>query len=222
MAALRAELRLPGRVLHFVTSNLAAAFDAIRSHQPGLVVIDGEFAETLAGRGFIDRVDKLSIAGSQTQLVKRVKGAWATTPLASSAAGAAPATAPKSPKSPKSEVKAVGLSTRRAPRFLVIDPLQAAVESSKANLVDLSVLGAQVVSTPALRPNQMIKIALPDEDETLLATAHVVWAYFEKPAGAQDPQYRVGLEFTQAASEALEDYCHRHCAEEPLPLRNYH
>jgi hypothetical protein len=214
MAAFRAELRLPGRVLHFVTTNLSAAFDTIRSHQPGLIAIDGEFAETLAGRTLIDRVDKLSIAGSRTQLVTRVKGAWTTTSLASATADAAPATATK--------VKTVGKSTRRAPRFLVIDPLQAAVESSKANLVDLSVLGAQVVSTPALRPNQMIKIALPDADDTLLATAHVVWAYFEKPAGAQAPQYRVGLEFTQAASEALEDYCHRHCAEDPLPLRNYH
>jgi hypothetical protein len=214
MAAFRDGVRLPGRVLRFASSNLAVAFDSIKTNQPGLVAIDGQFAETPEGRALIDRIDKLSIAGSQTRLVSRVNGEWATTPLASrpGAGGAAAA-------APKIDVKAVGLNTRRAPRFLVLDPLEAVVENSQASLVDLSVLGAQVMSTPALHPNQKIKVALPDNDETLRVTAHICWAVFEKPTYAPEPYYRAGMEFTEAAKQTLEDYCRRHCAEDPLPLR---
>ena len=32
-------------------------------------------------------------------------------------------------------------------------------------------------------------------------------------------RYRVGLEFDDAAAQALEVYCQRHCAPTPLPIR---
>ena len=109
-------------------------------------------------------------------------------------------------------------STRRAPRFLVRDALNAVVESGSASLVDISVLGAQIVSQPALRPNQKIKIALPDmEEETLHVTALVAWSTFEMPTLAAKVHYRAGIEFTGAAPQALEDYRRRHCADEPIP-----
>jgi PilZ domain-containing protein len=212
ITALRDEVRLPGRVLPFASSNLVVAFDSIRTHQPGLVAIDGQFAATLEGQALIDRIDELSIAGSQTQLVARVNAEWATVPLPSHppAAGAAPM---------KIDVKAVGLNTRRTPRFHVIDPRQAVVENGKASLVDLSVLGAQVISTPVLRPNQTITIALPDHHETLRVAAQICWAFFEeRPEDRPAPYYRAGMEFTEAGRQGLDDYCRRHCAEDPLPL----
>ena len=76
-----------------------------------------------------------------------------------------------------------------------------------------------LVSTPVLRPNQTIKVALPDTPESLLVTAHVCWALFEQPEDAPEPYYRAGMEFTEAAQQALEDYCRRHCAEDPLRPR---
>jgi len=213
MAAFRQGVRLPGRVLRFVSSNLVLAFDSIKTNQPGLVAIDGKFAETPEGRALIDRIHQLSIAGSQTRLVARLNGEWATIPLPFRAAATGAAAAPKI------DAKAVGLNTRRAPRFPMLDPLQAVVENRKASLVNLSVLGAQVVSTPVLRPNQTIKVALPDTPESLLVTAHVCWALFEQPEDAPEPYYRAGMEFTEAAQQALEDYCRRHCAEDPLRPR---
>jgi hypothetical protein len=64
---------------------------------------------------------------------------------------------------PVVDLKSTGLNTRRAPRFVVLDPVQASVNTSDASLIDLSVLGAQVLSAPILKPNQTIKIALPDD-----------------------------------------------------------
>ena len=208
LAVFRDRLHLAGRVLRFTSSNLASAFESIKTHQPHLVAVDGAFARTPEGRAFIDRVATLGIAGLDTRLIAEVSGAWATTPLASATAASAPV-----------DARTSGINTRRAPRFLVLDPLQAVVESNKASLVDLSVLGAQVVSEPVLRPNQRLKVAIPDNDETLRLTAHVAWSLYERPKHAPDPYYRAGIEFTDASREALEDFCRRHCSEDPLPFR---
>ena len=217
LASLRDGLRLSGRVLRFASTNLAAAFESVKTNQPGLVAIDARFAAMPEGGAFIDRIGKLAIPGSETRLVARVGGAWATTPLRCAAAPA-PEPAPTPARAPV-DVKSTGLNTRRTPRFLVLDPLKAVVESTNADLVDLSVLGAQVVSGSALRPNQKIKVALPDGGGTLRVTAHIAWSQFEKPQYATEAYYRAGMEFSDAAKEALEDFCRRHCCEDPLPYR---
>src|SRR5262249_55369201 len=108
------------------------------------------------------------------------------------------------------------VSTRRVPRFAVTDALDVTVESGCAHLVDISVLGAQLVSLPVLRPGQKIKVALPDTDDTLDLVAQVAWSLFERPQLQAEPHYRVGLEFTNAAKQALEGYRQRHCAAQPL------
>lgn len=203
MQLLREGLRLDGRVLRFMTNNLPTALESIRTNAPDLVAVDAAFAATPEGRVFLDRVLKLAIPSSGIHVVRQTDGGWSTAPFAA---------APAPERSP--DPKSTGVNTRRAPRFLVRSTLQAVVESSKASLVDLSVLGAQVVSEPALRPNQTIKIALPDAGGTMRVTAHVAWSLYEKPAHARDPHYRAGLEFTDAARQALDDYCRRHCADQ--------
>jgi len=99
-------------------------------------------------------------------------------------------------------------------------PVDALVESGRASLVDISVLGAQIVSRPVLRPSQKINVGLPDISEMLNVVAHVAWSTFERPQPDVEPHYRAGIEFTSAAQHALEDYRRRHCAEQPIPLRS--
>jgi hypothetical protein len=209
-ASFRDELHLAGRVLRFSSSNLAVVLESIRANQPGVLAIDAQFLETTAGKAFIERVDQLAIPALEICSVARQNGSWMTRPL----------THPVSAPTPRVDVKAAGLNTRRAPRFLVLDPLQAAVNASTASLIDLSVLGAQVLSAPVLKPNQKIKIALPDVSETLQVTANIKWSYFEKPRHAAEAYYRAGVEFIEARP-TLEDYCRRHCAENPLPYRGH-
>jgi hypothetical protein len=222
MPVIRERLRLPGNVMHFTTGNLAPAIENIRSYQPKLIAVDMLFAQTQSGMAFVDRVSRLATADSSIQLITNVEGRWVTVPRESTAGFAGVSAAAIAAVSGLSGLAAqiVTPNTRRAPRFLVKDPLNAVVENGTASLIDISVLGAQVVSTPALRPNQNIKIALPDMGEMLRVTAHVAWSTFEKPKLVMNAYYRAGIEFTDAAQVALEDYRLRHCAAEPIPHRS--
>ena len=240
MTAVGGSINLPGRVLRFVSSNLAAALEGIRASKAGLLALDGQFAATSEGQAFIDRVQKLRLPGLEIRLVVRTGGVWSTRPLDGGAATAnagAPAASPamsvsgpasrpsaavaadRAPASAPLDVKTSGLNTRRTPRFIVLDPLEAAVDNGKAGLVDVSVMGAQLLSTPPLRPNQVLKVGLPDNETPVKVSARVAWALFEKPPHSPDAYYRAGIEFTDGVKTTLEDYCKRHCAEDPTPFR---
>jgi hypothetical protein len=223
MPAIRAGLQVLGRAMHITSGNLSSAMDSIKNFQPKLVAVDASFAQTLTGAAFIERVEKLAIPDGEIRLIARMEGSWVTTarrPSTGAVVSSAPAViAASSMAAPITAARAAAVSTRRAPRFMVRNPLDVVVENGSASLIDISVLGAQVVSGPALRPNQKIKIALPDTRDLLNVMAHVAWSTFEKPKLTTEAYYRAGIEFTGAAQEALEDYRRRHCAEEPIPYR---
>jgi hypothetical protein len=224
MPAIRAGLQVFGRAMHITSGNLASAMDSIKNFQPKLVAVDVVFAQTLTGASFIERVEKLAIADSEIRLIARSEGAWITTSRGQRAGVIVPPSIVAAPSivampAPVGGTQVGAVSTRRAPRFLVRDPLDVVVENGSAALIDISILGAQVVSGPALRPNQKIRIALPDNRDMLHVTAHVAWSTFEKPKLVEDAYYRAGIEFTGSAQEALEDYRRRHCAAEPIPYR---
>jgi hypothetical protein len=81
--------------------------------------------------------------------------------------------------------------SRRAPRYRV-SSLHAIIDGNPALVVDLSMIGAQVVSSTALRPNQRIRMTLEGE-QGLRFTAAVAWATYELPA--EGPRYRAGIHF---------------------------
>ena len=221
MPVIRDRLQMPGHVMHFSAANLGTAIDNIRSYQPKLVAIDVLFARTQSGAAFVERIERLASADSEIRLITNIDGKWVTVPRESAPGFAAVAAAAGATVQgpPAVAARTVAPNTRRAPRFLVRDPLSALVENRPASIIDISVLGAQVVSHPALRPNQTIKVALPDTGEMLRVTAHVAWSTFEKPKLVTEAYYRAGIEFTDAAQLALEDYRLRHCAQEPIPYR---
>ena len=213
MTAIRDGMPTPGRVLRYSTSNLASVFESIRANQPGLVIFDAVFLQTPAGHAFVERVNMLAIPKLVLQAAVFDRGRWTMASL--------DAEPPAAPVVPSVRVTAVtaGLETRRVPRFLVQNIAQAIADGSTIEVVDLSVLGAQVISQPIMRPSQKIRVGLPDETTTLQLTASVAWSVFEKPAKAPVPHFRVGVEFNDALREAIEDYCNRHCSGDPLPIK---
>jgi hypothetical protein len=223
--AIRDGVLLTGRMMYFTASNVASAMDTIRAHQPKLVVVDALFARTPPGVAFVERVEQLAIPQGDIRLVVQLEGRWVTAPRSSAAEPvsvsrpAAVASKPAVVVAPMIAAPTAALNTRRAPRFLVRDAVNAVVENGSANLVDISVLGAQIVSGPVLRPRQKIKIALPDTGDMLQVMAQVAWSTFEKPVLVMAAHYRAGIEFTDVAQQALEDYRRRHCAEQPIPYR---
>jgi hypothetical protein len=83
------------------------------------------------------------------------------------------------------------------------------VDGNAATLVDLSVVGAQVLTPSVLKPNQRIRMALPEESGAIRFNASVAWAKFEIPPQS-GPRYRAGIEFIDANANALDAYCARH------------
>ena len=226
MAAIRETASLPGRMMPFPAASLGSAMESVRAYRPKVVAVDAALAQTPSGVAFLDRVEQLNIAKSILLLVEH-DGRWMTTPRNGANGRTTPGAAAQTGSS-KGSVAAVAapaprtevVSTRRVPRFLVKNSLDVVVESGCAHLVDLSVLGAQLVSLPVLRPGQKLKVALPDTDDMLNVMAEVAWSLFEKPQVQAEPHYRVGLEFTDAAQIALEQYRKRHCGDQPTQFRN--
>jgi hypothetical protein len=83
------------------------------------------------------------------------------------------------------------------------------VDGNQAALVDLSTIGAQVVTTSVLKPNQRVRMALQDDEATVRFNAAVAWASFEIPPKS-GPRYRAGLQFIDANKDAVDAYCQRH------------
>jgi hypothetical protein len=222
---IRAGLALSGRVTCFTVGNLFAAHANIQMHHPKVILVEAMFAQTPPGEEFLARIESLAIRGSSIQLVARAQGRWATTPYIGQlgtaesqvVAAALSTERPVGARLAAVAAQAKGANTRRANRFQILESVNAVVENGEATLVNISILGAQMVSQPALKPTQKVKIVLPDMDEMLHLTAHVAWAMFEQPEPGAAPHYRAGMEFTDAAQEILEDYCRRHCSLDPLP-----
>jgi hypothetical protein len=83
------------------------------------------------------------------------------------------------------------------------------LDGNAARLVDLSEVGAQVVSSTVLKPNQRVRVALNDDHGALRFNAAIAWASFEIPP-AHGPQYRAGVSFVDADRGAVGAFCMRH------------
>lgn len=87
--------------------------------------------------------------------------------------------------------------SRRAPRFRVDVEMNVIIDGNPARVIDLSMIGAQVVSATSLRPNQRIRISM----EGLRFNAAVAWASLELPA--EGPRYRAGINFQDANAAVI-------------------
>jgi hypothetical protein len=84
------------------------------------------------------------------------------------------------------------------------------VDGKSAVLIDLSTVGAQAVSSGALKPNQRVDVVFNDNIEKVKCVATVVWTSFEM-AGAGG-RYRAGLDFVDADGGPIGAYAQRHKA----------
>ena len=89
--------------------------------------------------------------------------------------------------------------SRRAPRFKVSTATQVVIDGNPATVVDISMVGAQVVSATSLRPNQRIRMSL--DDQGIRFNANVAWATFELPG--EGPRYRAGIQFHDVNADML-------------------
>ena len=213
MSTVRAERPIAGGVLYFSDANLASALETIRTQSPKTVALESQFAESGAGKAFIDRLRVLA-QDVEIQLLRKTGGTWTTSGLN----GGAPA-ARGAADSAAGDIESAQLNTRRAPRFLVVEPADAIVDGTTINIVDVSVLGAQVISELVMRPKQRVKITIQEGDAGIRVAGRVAWSVFEKLKDQPLPRYRVGMEFDDGTKQELEEFLRKHCANEPLPYK---
>lgn len=103
--------------------------------------------------------------------------------------------------------------TRRVPRIRMRQGIDVQIDGATASLVDLSTMGAQVLSTTVLKPRQRVRVVLAVEPYLIRAIGTVAWALFEIPKGGTPPHYRAGLEFSSADPEPLLQFCLEQAAE---------
>jgi len=204
-----------GEVLAFNEAEARNALDAILSRKPTIVTLERLFATTPRGVALINRIKADPGLSSVEIRVASHDGDYSRvsprrTPPAVAPIVAAPAARPPTPAA--APVAAVAQldwrGTRRAPRFRMKDNTELQVDGGLAKVVDLSSIGAQIVSKSALRPQQRLRVTLADDLGVVRFSAAVAWAAFEIPKGTS--RYRAGIEFRDAEGKEVEAFAHRH------------
>jgi hypothetical protein len=184
----------------FPDSEALQALELITRQRPDVVALERLFAATSRGAAFINRIKAdPALASCEIRIVAHDSAYSRVSPRRpGEAAAAAPAAVVEPPPAPAPLDQR---GTRRAPRFKVVDDVEVLVDGNPATLVDVSLVGAQIVSATTLRPNQRLRMSLPDPARPIRFGAGVSWAAFEMPKGG--PRYRAGIEFYDADAEAV-------------------
>ena len=180
-------------LVSFSDRDSMAALEAVMKHRPAVVALERMFASTSRGTALINRIKAdPSLASIELQVVAPDDPSARVVPRESRAeAGAAPLDR---------------RGTRRAPRVRIRKGVDVLVDGNPASLIDLSTVGAQIVSLAILRPNQRVRVVLPDGRGGLRIPATIAWAAFELPP-RRAPQYRAGVQFESADPAAVQAFC---------------
>ena len=172
----------------FTESEALEALDHIIRTKPVVVAMQDEFADSSRGQALINRIrDDKTLADVEVRVMaKNAAQNRVAVKRGSHGGGAAVAV-----DEPKVLDKA---GTRRAPRIRIRDGVEVAVDNNPATLVDLSTVGAQVVSATVLKPNQRVRVSMGDGKAAVKCAGSIAWAAFEMPKG-MPTRYRAGIDW---------------------------
>jgi hypothetical protein len=124
------------------------------------------------------------------------------------------APAPAAPaKSTKKPLQFSGVA-RDAKRVKIRPGTPVTVDGMPAELVDLSVGGAQAVVRQMVKPNYLVRMFFPTAAGQLICKGRIVWVVYEHPSTSLSV-YRFGVAFADIDVKAVEDFM-RDYGEEPL------
>jgi hypothetical protein len=190
-------------ILEFADTDALRALEVITARRPHIVALERAFADTPRGAALMNRIKAdPTLDESEIRIVSHDSEYSRVAPREPGRKGSHVAAA---------QVQLDQRGTRRAQRFRVAGQVDVLVDGNVATLVDLSTLGAQVMSSTVLKPNQRVRMALNDDHGSVRFNASVAWASFEIPRETS-PRYRAGLEFVDADGSAVDAFCARHKA----------
>ncbi len=216
---LRGQLPEDNSLQVFTEFQVREAVEYIATEKPAVVAIEERFAVSPRGEALVGRImDDPTLAGCEIRILtgaprvdkaSRRKSGTGIKP----AVAVAPPELVEVPPTPQGDRWA----RRRIDRVRLIAGISVTVDGNPAELIDLTHVGAQVVSRMVLRPNQRVRVQLPEDKNdgrrAVRCSASVVWASFEMPPG-QPPRYRAGLKLSGAEAEVFADFALLHRADE--------
>lgn len=219
MPSLQERLEGEAPLLTFSDTEPIQALQAILEERPSLIVLERLFAATPRGAALINRIKTdpqlahaevrvMSHAGDYTRVVLRPSAPPPEGAPPGASGGTAVAAAPSPPAEAARPLDWHG--TRRAPRVRVRDGVEIQLDGNPASVVDLSTVGAQVLSSTVLRPNQKVRVSIPNDDFVMRFRGAIAWAKFELSRGETPPRYRAGVEFADADAPAMDAFCDKH------------
>ncbi len=166
--------------LAFPADQAIAALDVIERQLPRVVVLEQKFAASSLGVALIERIrGNPTLHGCGIRIISH-----------HDCVGAVP-------------LDMTG--TRRAPRYNVVDGVLADVDGKPVTVLDVSIVGALVLSPSPLRPNQRIRFTFMDKAGTAVrlqsAVASVSLEIFEGR-----PRYKAGIEFFAVDEAAVQGF----------------
>ena len=194
----------------FTDAETPAALEAIITGRPDIVAIERLFAKKSRGAALINRIKAdTSLETVEIRIVSADSGAAKPAGRGGSAAkdakadGAEKGSTATAVTAPPAALDQKG--TRRAQRFKIIEGIEVLIDGNPAMLVDLSTVGAQVVSGSLLKPNQRVRLSFVEGAKNVRFSAGVAWSAFELPKAG--PRYRAGIEFFDADPDAVSRFC---------------
>ena len=201
LPGLQERLQPGADVRAFTDAEAIEALDHVIRHKPHIVALDSDFSASARGTALIDRI-KADPALAECE-VRVMAHDGKMNRVTAPRGHAAIAT-----EDPPAALDQKG--TRRAERYRAKDGVNVAVDGNPAVLVDLSILGAQVVSSTVLKPNQRVRVVLGDGKTPLRCNGSIVWAAFEMPKGLAT-RYRAGIDFSHTVdADAVDSFAKKH------------
>jgi len=192
LPALRDRLDPSAEVHNFTDHDALEALDHIIRTKPALVALQDEFSATSRGQALINRIkDDPSLGNCEVRVLARDSAVSRIAVKRDQAGGTAVAVDEPAPALDQR-------GTRRAARVRIKPGVEVAVDGNPATLVDLSFVGAQVVSPAVLKPNQRVRVILGEGKSAIRCSGAIVWAVFEMPKG-MPPRYRAGIDWGMVA-----------------------
>ena len=192
----------------FSDAEALRALEVITRKRPEVVALERMFAATTRGAALINRIKAdPKLASCEIRIVAhdssyaRVPGGTPAPPAPPGNDGAVAVAAAPAPAAAPLDFH----GTRRAPRVKIVDGVEVMIDGNMATLVDCSIVGAQVVSSTVLRPNQRLRMSMGDGKRPIRFSAGVAWASFE--LAKTGPRYRAGIEFFDADADAVQKFC---------------
>jgi CheY-like chemotaxis protein len=218
LASLCSHLSNEGELVTFADTEPIQALQAMLERRPSLIVLERLFAATPRGAALINRIKTdphlataqlrvMSHTGDYTRQIARSAVASVVPGAAETAsAHVLPDSGPATAVIVEPQRPLDWHGTRRAERHRLKSGVEIQLDGNAVSVVDLSIVGAQVLSNTILRPNQKVRVTIPQDDTLVRCRGAVAWAKFELPQPSSPPIYRAGVEFIDADKGIVEQF----------------